>query len=323
MLKDRRRLLAAVALATGAPGLLAAGRQSTACAAIIRVTPGVEGRAILPNNSWLGAKSADAVTVTGGTQTDRGIEVILQLRHPEAAPPDTPSPTEIALVRLLVTKVVDPAGQDMTPNKAELQIGRQRFAMQLRPFAGTTFAYELDGVPDAAAKRRLAQAVRRGGRMSLTALGEVVRFQARWTTPDLQPTIAAIDAKLLQLKQDRIAQRCTVSGGSGGAGCFLTTAAVDTLGLADDCWELRTLRAFRDGPLLLQRGGGAVVEAYYALAPRLVEAIGQRSDAARVWLSAYWTGVLPSAIAARLGLTQLALALYTRMTRRLERLAAL
>src|SRR5690606_29479169 len=30
-------------------------------------------------------------------------------------------------------------------------------------------------------------------------------------------------------------------------GCFLTTATCQVVGLADDCWELTTLRHFRDG----------------------------------------------------------------------------
>lgn len=44
-------------------------------------------------------------------------------------------------------------------------------------------------------------------------------------------------------------------------GCFLTTATVGTVGLPDDCWELATLRAFRDGWLARHPGGAALTRA--------------------------------------------------------------
>lgn len=115
----------------------------------------------------------------------------------------------------------------------------------------------------------------------------------------------------------------TVEGctGSTGGGCFLTTAAVDTLGLSDDCWELRTLRRFRDGPLARIPGGQALTARYYACAPRLVEAVDRRADAATVWLNTYWTYILPCAVMTRFGLHRAAVAHYRRLFGRLERLA--
>lgn len=103
--------------------------------------------------------------------------------------------------------------------------------------------------------------------------------------------------------------------------CFLTTAAVGVVGLADDCWELQTLRAFRDGPLKAMPGGGALADDYYVRAPRIVRAINARADAAKVWLAVYWTGIVPAALAAAARLDRLALALYRRLVERLEQLA--
>lgn len=105
-------------------------------------------------------------------------------------------------------------------------------------------------------------------------------------------------------------------------GCFFTTAAVGTLGMADDCWELRTLRAFRDGPLAHTVRGHALVAQYYAQAPRLVDGINRRTDAARIWLCHYWSHVLPCAILARLGFNALAVKHYRDLFARLERLSA-
>lgn len=112
-----------------------------------------------------------------------------------------------------------------------------------------------------------------------------------------------------------------VDDGMGGAGCFFTTAAVETLGLSDDCWELRTLRRFRDGPLAKTPAGLALTARYYAEAPRLVAGINRRGDADLVWLKTYWSHVLPCAVMARLGWNDLAIAHYRRLFVRLERLA--
>ncbi len=107
-----------------------------------------------------------------------------------------------------------------------------------------------------------------------------------------------------------------------GYGCFLTTASVGAVGLADDCWELRTLRGFRDGFLSSFEAGRALVEDYYVRAPRIVDRISARDDSRAIWLKTYFGGILPSAIAARLGWNGVALRLYRRMTERLEALAA-
>jgi hypothetical protein len=64
--------------------------------------------------------------------------------------------------------------------------------------------------------------------------------------------------------------------------CFLTTACVEYRGLPDDCRELTTLRAFRDGYLSAQPDGPALIAEYYRLAPALVVAIGQSAHAADV-----------------------------------------
>lgn len=96
--------------------------------------------------------------------------------------------------------------------------------------------------------------------------------------------------------------------------CFLTTAAVQTIGLDDDCWELATLRRFRDGWLARQSGGAEDIARYYADAPAIAEALrAEPRKLARI----YFTGILPSAIAAHLGLNRVARAIYSRQMRAL------
>jgi len=71
--------------------------------------------------------------------------------------------------------------------------------------------------------------------------------------------------------------------------CFLTTACVTARGLPDDCEELQVLRTFRDGYLRRLPEGPALIEEYYARAPRIVELISRRDDARRIWEEVYQT----------------------------------
>lgn len=95
-------------------------------------------------------------------------------------------------------------------------------------------------------------------------------------------------------------------------GCFLTTACCEVLGLSDDCFELRTLRRYRDRVLIDMPGGRAALAAYYLVAPSILERLPKHERAATL-LSVYMRFILPSAVAARLGLNRLAYSLYARM----------
>ncbi len=60
--------------------------------------------------------------------------------------------------------------------------------------------------------------------------------------------------------------------------CFLTTACVRHRGLPDDCYELQTLRRFRDSYMLASPRRVAMVQEYYRRAPRLIESLRKRRD---------------------------------------------
>jgi hypothetical protein len=101
-------------------------------------------------------------------------------------------------------------------------------------------------------------------------------------------------------------------------GCFITTACCEVLGLDDACFELRTLRRYRDTVLAKQPGGPADIAAYYALAPLILAQLPQAARAARL-RAVYARFILPAAVAAALGLNALAYRLYTRMLAVLQR----
>lgn len=58
-----------------------------------------------------------------------------------------------------------------------------------------------------------------------------------------------------------------------GTGCFITSACVSSMDLPDDCYELETLRSFRDNTLLGSDEGKRLVKHYYHIAPQIVERI--------------------------------------------------
>ena len=62
------------------------------------------------------------------------------------------------------------------------------------------------------------------------------------------------------------------------SGCYLTSACVEAMQKSDDCFELTTLRRFRDEWLANQPGGKEEIEEYYRIAPEIVAKI-HASDA--------------------------------------------
>lgn len=75
--------------------------------------------------------------------------------------------------------------------------------------------------------------------------------------------------------------------GSGPPRCYLTTACIDAMDLPDNCFELETLRGFRDKVLLPEPSGRKAVEEYYQVAPDIVQGINEQSGSKGVWQSTY------------------------------------
>jgi hypothetical protein len=65
--------------------------------------------------------------------------------------------------------------------------------------------------------------------------------------------------------------------------CFITTAVTKAAGKSDDCWELQTLRTFRDEVLRVTAEGEALVKVYYEVAPLIVEALDALADKSSVY----------------------------------------
>jgi len=85
---------------------------------------------------------------------------------------------------------------------------------------------------------------------------------------------------------------CPTYNESSGSLCFLTTACCEVMGKEDDCFELQTLRLFRD-EYMIDNGYINLVEEYYRIAPKIVEAINKQTDARKIWENLYYEYIKP------------------------------
>lgn len=117
---------------------------------------------------------------------------------------------------------------------------------------------------------------------------------------------------------EEIKQRAKEQRSSGG--CFISTVVTSSLGLPDDCRELKTLRRFRDTYMKSTPERRQDVAHYYRIAPGIVESISQYPDAPDIWHS-IWTSHLAPAIAViKRGDNDRAYAIYHDMVDSLARL---
>ena len=93
-------------------------------------------------------------------------------------------------------------------------------------------------------------------------------------------------------------------------GCFFTTACCKQLGLRDDCWELQTLRRYRDIYLTSAAKGQEDIAAYYRIAP-LVLARMSKATRREELLGLYAFTILPCALFAQIGAHRLARRIYS------------
>lgn len=74
-----------------------------------------------------------------------------------------------------------------------------------------------------------------------------------------------------------------IDGGFKRKLCYITTAVCESLGKSDDCYELRTLRDYRDNYLLSNEDGVKVVDTYYNIAPTIVNRIDKSKDSGNIY----------------------------------------
>lgn len=68
--------------------------------------------------------------------------------------------------------------------------------------------------------------------------------------------------------------------------CYLTTACVEMRALEDDCHELTTMRALRDG-YMRREGKEEEIEDYYKSAPKIISCINSQRDKKSIYDDLY------------------------------------
>ena len=102
-------------------------------------------------------------------------------------------------------------------------------------------------------------------------------------------------------------------------GCYLTTACTENKGLPDDCYELETMRGFRDNFLLKNKEGIAIVDEYYKIAPAIVSSI-QSSQNKDYYLNFIYDNLVVNTISlVNDKKYELAQEFYTQFTKELHR----
>lgn len=60
--------------------------------------------------------------------------------------------------------------------------------------------------------------------------------------------------------------------------CFITTACAHFYNLPDNCYQLQTLRSFRDNYLKNEKEGNELIQQYYSVAPSLVKLLNKHPN---------------------------------------------
>ena len=149
-----------------------------------------------------------------------------------------------------------------------------------------------------------------GGQVSHDSTGEFC------STPALDARCNQINPPQYDKDGNRITWYYDYQGGTCEKNpCFLTTACADFAGLPDDCFELSSLRRFRDEALTHMPGGMDDIALYYRVAPAILDRIGASPQRPRELARLYMLYILPSALAAWLGWPGAVRGIYTRMMR--------
>lgn len=102
--------------------------------------------------------------------------------------------------------------------------------------------------------------------------------------------------------------------------CFLTSACVRAKNLPDNCYELQTLRNFRDDYMKNSDEGNLLIEQYYEVAPNIVKKINTLHNQKEVYNYMYETLVIPSLKYIQAGEKKVALEYYQEYTMALNKL---
>lgn len=104
-----------------------------------------------------------------------------------------------------------------------------------------------------------------------------------------------------------------------GISCYISTAVYRSLNKPDDCYELTTLRKYRDGYLMNSESGREIVKEYYNIAPTIVKRIEKKEDADDIYRQIWKEYLGPCIHLIEENKNEECRVLYSTMVRKLEK----
>ncbi|MCD7954378.1 MAG: hypothetical protein LUG93_01170 [Lachnospiraceae bacterium] len=120
--------------------------------------------------------------------------------------------------------------------------------------------------------------------MAVFVLPMVLEFHGESSKP-LSESMVASWKRQFPKTNIQAADFSTIEAGFHKTWCYITTAVCRTFGKPDDCYELATLRDYRDTYLAESPGGAELILEYYDKAPSIVKHIDQQPDAESIYRS--------------------------------------
>ncbi len=111
-------------------------------------------------------------------------------------------------------------------------------------------------------------------------MGEIPSLQAKQLTERM---VARWNEKMPEYKIGHSTYESIRNGFKKGIFCYITTAVCRSMDKPDDCYELNTLRTYRDGYLSETEEGRRIIEEYYNIAPTIVKRIDRQENADEVY----------------------------------------
>ena len=111
----------------------------------------------------------------------------------------------------------------------------------------------------------------------------------------------------------------TIAGGFKKKLCYITTAVCESRNQPDDCYELETLRNYRDTYLMQTEEGRTIVEEYYEIAPGIVTILNMQKDVRKVYEEIYRDYLMPCIRYIEDGQKEECKELYMQMVKQLQR----
>ena len=91
------------------------------------------------------------------------------------------------------------------------------------------------------------------------------------------------DEIIVHNRQGHITQGRKYGKKSDDNNCFITSACIQHYNLADDCYQLSTLRNFRNTYLRSSADGNKLIRQYYSIAPKIVKLLNQHPDKNKIY----------------------------------------